>query len=181
MRQSELTTVRALRNYLIKNSGKLRARRRTPQDLALCECLDGPVLSLRAARLAMKEAMPSGWLRAVRRASGIPVHVLAKRLGVTEYEVFRLEKAESSSRIVLANLKRAAEALGCELVYGLVPRKGSLKDLAAAEIQMREAAQELIRAKMQEQAHAANEWVDGTGALRRALRRGLRKRGLRVI
>ena len=177
--QSELTTVRVLRNYLIRNGGKVRARRRTPQNLGLCERMEGPILSLRAARLAMKEEMPGGWLRAVRQATGIPVYVLAKRLGVTKHEIFRLEKAESSSRIMLANLKRAAEALGCDLVYGLVPRKGSLKDLAAVEVSMREAAQELVEQKRTEQANAPDDWTDIYGSLRRAMRRQLRKQRMR--
>jgi transcriptional regulator with XRE-family HTH domain len=115
----------------------------------------------------------------VRQATGIPVYVLAKRLGVTKHEVFRLETAESSSRIMLANLKRAAEALGCDLVYGLVPRKGSLKELAAAEVSMREAARELVEEKRAEQANAADEWTDIHGTIRRAMRRQLRKQGLR--
>jgi hypothetical protein len=58
--QSELATVKVLRNYLIRNGGKVRARRRTAQDLGLCERMDGPILSLRAARLAMKDEMPGG-------------------------------------------------------------------------------------------------------------------------
>lgn len=126
--QSEIATVKVLRNYLVRNGGKVRARRRTPQNLGLCERMDGQILSLRAARLAMKEEMPGGWLRAVRQATGIPVYVLAKRLGVTKHEVFRLETSESSSRIMLANLQRAAEALGCDLVYGLVRERARWKN-----------------------------------------------------
>jgi transcriptional regulator with XRE-family HTH domain len=79
-------------------------------------------------------------LRAVRQATGVPEYVMAERLGVTTHEVFRLEKVEQESRIVLANLRRSANALGCELVYGLVPREGSPEDLAAGEKAAREAA-----------------------------------------
>jgi len=72
-----------------------------------------------------------GWLRAVRLAVGIPVEELAKRLGVQRREIFRLEGAEKESRITLTALKRAAEALDCELIYGLRPKAGTLLEMAA--------------------------------------------------
>ncbi len=144
MGESGSALVEALKAYVTRNRRKLSARRRTPQDLALRDRLEYTILSLQAARLGMKDVTPGGWLRAVRQATGIPVDVLKKRLGVTKHEVFRLEKSESSSRIVLANLKRAAEALGCELVYGLVPRDGSLNDIAAEEQALRENAKEQV-------------------------------------
>jgi DNA-binding Xre family transcriptional regulator len=122
MRQAELTTLKILRHYLVKSGGTVRARRFTPQDTDLCERLDETILGFRSARRGIAEDGKRGWLRAIRRATGIPVKVLAKRLGVTKYEVFRLERSERTSRIVLANLNRAAEALGCEVVYAaLIP------------------------------------------------------------
>jgi len=181
MGQAEVTTLKILRNYLVKEGGSVKARRFTSQDTELCRRLDETLLGFRAARLANREKDLEGrWLKAVRRATGIPVHVLQKRLGVTKYEIFRLEKSERTSRIIVANLKRAAEALGCELVYALVPREGSLEDLAAAERAAHEAAGALAREKEQEKVAAIEEWIDMKGAVRRNLRRELRKHGLRV-
>jgi predicted DNA-binding mobile mystery protein A len=40
-----------------------------------------------------------------------------------------LEKAEAEDRITLKSLRAAAHALGCELVYALVPKANSLHDL----------------------------------------------------
>lgn len=175
-----MTTVRILRNYILRNGGKTRTRRFAPQNVELCRRLDESMLAFRAARKMVADEDKTSWLRAVRQATGIPVYVLAKRLGVTKYEVFRLEKTERESRIMLANLKRAAEALGCELVYALTPREGSLEDLAAAERTTRAAAQAMVLEKKQERIEQVDEWADAVGTLRRLARREFRKMGLRV-
>jgi predicted DNA-binding mobile mystery protein A len=49
--------------------------------------------------------------------------VLADRLGVTPGAVIRLEQSEAGDRIRLETLRRAGDALGCDLVYLLVPRR----------------------------------------------------------
>ena len=48
---------------------------------------------------------------------------LAARLGTTPGAVTRLEQSEAADRIGLDTLRRAADALGCDLVYLLVPRR----------------------------------------------------------
>lgn len=66
---------------------------------------------------------PRGWVRAVREALGMSAAVLASRLGITAGAVIRLEQSESADRIRLETLRRAADALNCDLVYALVPRR----------------------------------------------------------
>ena len=66
---------------------------------------------------------PRGWIRAVREALGMSAAVLAERLGTTPGAVIRLEQSEAGDRIRLETLRRAADALGCDLVYLLVPRR----------------------------------------------------------
>ncbi len=48
---------------------------------------------------------------------------LGKRMGITQPSVNRLEMSELEGTVQLNSLRRAAEALGCEVVYALVPRK----------------------------------------------------------
>jgi transcriptional regulator with XRE-family HTH domain len=72
-----------------------------------------------------------GWLRTVRRVVGIPAAEAARRIGVEEREVFRAEYTEGRGVIELQTLRRAAESLGCELVYGLAPKEGTLAAMAA--------------------------------------------------
>jgi len=66
---------------------------------------------------------PHGWIRAVREALGMSAAALATRLGITAGAVTRLEQSEAADRIQLDTLRRAADALGCDLVYLLVPRR----------------------------------------------------------
>lgn len=66
---------------------------------------------------------PRGWVRAIREALGMSTTVLAARLGITAGAVTRLEQSEAADRIRLDTLRRAADALGCDLVYLLVPRR----------------------------------------------------------
>jgi predicted DNA-binding mobile mystery protein A len=46
---------------------------------------------------------------------------LGKRLDVSQPRIVELEQSEVSGRVTLNTLQRAAEALGCRLVYALVP------------------------------------------------------------
>lgn len=64
-----------------------------------------------------------GWIRTVREALSMSQAQLAKRLGVTQRSVQSMEKGEASEGIRLETLRRAADALGCDLVYALVPRE----------------------------------------------------------
>jgi predicted DNA-binding mobile mystery protein A len=66
---------------------------------------------------------PRGWVRAFREALGMSTAALGARLGVTAGAVTRLEQSEAADRIRLDTLRRAADALGCDLVYLLVPRR----------------------------------------------------------
>jgi predicted DNA-binding mobile mystery protein A len=66
---------------------------------------------------------PRGWIRAIREALGMSVAVLAARLGISASAVTRLEQSEAAGKIQLDTLRRAADALGCDLVYLLVPRR----------------------------------------------------------
>jgi transcriptional regulator with XRE-family HTH domain len=49
---------------------------------------------------------------------------------VARQNVQKFERAEANDRITLATLRRVADAMGCELVYVLVPKSGSFAELA---------------------------------------------------
>jgi predicted DNA-binding mobile mystery protein A len=85
-----------------------------------------------------------GWLRAIREASGITLRQLAKRLRKAPSLAAKLEKSEAEYRITLGSLRDAADALGCQLVYALVPKTGSIQELA--EERARTKAAENVRA-----------------------------------
>ena len=78
-----------------------------------------------------------GWIRAVREALGMTQVQLAARLGLARQSIQDFEKAEAERRITLDSLERAAAAMGCRLVYSLVPQNGTLEEMResrAAEI-----------------------------------------------
>ena len=79
-----------------------------------------PALSNLAAQAA---APRGGWVRAIREALGMSAADLAARMDVVESTVLRLEQNEQARRIQLDTLERAADALGADLVYALVPRE----------------------------------------------------------
>lgn len=63
----------------------------------------------------------SGWLRAIRDALGMTAAQLGARLGITPTSVFEMERREADGTVTLKTLEKAAEAIGCKLVYALVP------------------------------------------------------------
>jgi hypothetical protein len=97
-------------------------------------------------RISKKTArFEDGWLRGVRLAVGMPVKELARRQGVVERVIFRQEQMERKSHITLWALRRAAEAMGCELSYVLIPKRGTLSEMAAERSSARDKAQEKRR------------------------------------
>lgn len=80
-----------------------------------------------------------GWLRAVREALGRTVRQQAARLGIAAATLHKSEQAEADGRISLAQLRKLAEGLDCELVYGLVPRKSLVEVVEEQATRMAEA------------------------------------------
>ena len=64
---------------------------------------------------------PRGWVRAIRDALGMTTLQLAKRIGVDQSRITKLERAEIEDSVTLKTLRQAAEGLGCTLVYAFVP------------------------------------------------------------
>lgn len=83
--------------------------------------LDKRFSSLRP--VAKVQRPPKGWIRAIRDALGMTTTQFARRLGVSQPRIVELEKSEQGGNVTLNTLQRAAEALGCRLVYVLVPER----------------------------------------------------------
>jgi transcriptional regulator with XRE-family HTH domain len=80
---------------------------------------------LRPFRTAGREKNPTNeLLRAVRQALKIPVEEIAGKMGVSRSVIFRLEKGERENAIRMKSMSRMATAMGCKLVYGIVPEDG---------------------------------------------------------
>ncbi len=61
---------------------------------------------------------------------------LASRMGVSQQAIADLERSEDLDTIKLDTLRRAADALGCDLVYALVPRT-SLEEAVGSQARRR--------------------------------------------
>lgn len=72
---------------------------------------------------------PTGWIKAVRLTLGITLQQLANRISITKQSVQEMEKREQNGAISLRSLREAARALDMELVYGFVPKDGTLEAL----------------------------------------------------
>ncbi len=82
------------------------------------------------ARFAPLRDMPpprKGWIRAIRDALGMSGRQLGERMGVSKMWAGDIERLEVTGATTLKTLRRAAEAMECDLVYALVP-KNSLKE-----------------------------------------------------
>jgi predicted DNA-binding mobile mystery protein A len=73
--------------------------------------------------LAKSERPQKGWVRAIRDALGMTTAQFARRLNIAQPSAVELEQSEAGSSITLRTLERAAEALGCRVVYALIPEK----------------------------------------------------------
>lgn len=77
-----------------------------------------------------KVAKPStGWLKAIRVSLGMSLQQLAHKLSITKQSVQEIELREKEGSITLKSLRETADALEMQLVYGLVPKDGSIENL----------------------------------------------------
>ncbi len=106
---------------------------RLRQAIALLE----PWQPLRTAR-----APGQGWVATIRRALGMSSAHLAARMRISRQSLEALEAREVAGTATVDALRRAAEALDCDLVYALIPRQGSLDVMVTA--QARRLAERLV-------------------------------------
>jgi len=86
--------------------------------------------SLAQFETAKLEVRPrGGWLRAVREALGLSLESVGRSIGAGRQRVKAFENAEATERITLKSLRKVSEAMGCELVYAIVPKSGSITNL----------------------------------------------------
>jgi transcriptional regulator with XRE-family HTH domain len=91
-------------------------------------------VEMRPYRRAGEEKNPTdGLLRAVRLALGVPITEIVEKIGVSRSVVFALETGELDNTITLKSMSRMAQAMGCKVVYGIVPAGGKTLERLAEE------------------------------------------------
>lgn len=96
--------------------------------------------------------LPRGYIREIRDALEMSSYQLADRLGVSQSTVMDMEASERNGTITIKSLERAAAALGCKLVYALVPND-SLEQIVTkqAKLRARELSSSVFRTMALEQ------------------------------
>jgi predicted DNA-binding mobile mystery protein A len=138
--------------------------------------LDAALSTWRSAALPPRP--PSGWIKAIRESLGMAATHLAAKLGVTTSTVTRLEVSEADDTISLATLRRAADALGCELHYALVPRQSLVDTLENRALALARQQMAAVSHTMALEAQAtSHETVEAqTRALAESLLKGSRRK-----
>jgi predicted DNA-binding mobile mystery protein A len=103
--------------------------RRFHQDLRLRQLTEQllPDRPLQDARLPR-----GGWLKAIRQALGRSLKSVAGELNISPQAIHQLEKSEAAGTISLKQLEAVSGAMGCHVVYTIVPNHGTLAELANA-------------------------------------------------
>jgi predicted DNA-binding mobile mystery protein A len=104
-----------------------------------------------------------GWIRAVRDALGMSGKQLARRMGVNQQRIARMEQDERPGKITVKTLQTAAEAMDCVFVYALVPRESLEQTIRsqARKLAKKQSAysNQLMRLENQELSDAEKETV----------------------
>ena len=72
---------------------------------------------------------PKGWINTIRTTLNMTLEQLGKKLDISRQGAKKIEESEVKGSATLNSLKAAAEAMDMKLVYGFVPKHGSIEKL----------------------------------------------------
>jgi predicted DNA-binding mobile mystery protein A len=113
------------------------------RDLRLNQ-LTQALIPFQMAELPVRPAR--GWLRSIRESLGMTLEQVGRGMDRTRQEILAFERSEADDRITLHSLRKVAAAMGCELVYAIVPKSGTLQELAEKPARA-EAAKRILAAE----------------------------------
>ena len=78
----------------------------------------------------LQDATPTtGWVSLIRKTLNMSLRQLGDRLSITPQSIRDIEKREREGTVSLKALRETAEALDMTLVYGFIPKDGSLEKM----------------------------------------------------
>jgi len=98
-----------------------------------------------------------GWIYAIRTALGMSLRQLGDKLGMTPQGVKGVEQREDDGSLTLDGLREVAAVMDLQLVYGLLPREGSLDKMV--EKRALELAKEIVQ-KTSQAMHLEDQGID---------------------
>jgi predicted DNA-binding mobile mystery protein A len=110
--------------------------------LVLRRQMDAKVAEIRIPANALLPPV-HGWVRAIRQALGMTLAHVGKRLAMAPKNVSDMERREALGTASIETLRRAADALNCDLVYFFVPKTSFS---GCVELQAEKAARRVLQA-----------------------------------
>jgi predicted DNA-binding mobile mystery protein A len=89
----------------------------------------------------------NGWISCIRKALGMTLPQLAKRLKVVRSRIIKIQETELSGTLTIHTLQEVARALNCDLVYAFIPRK-------TLSILLREQAEKIAKQRLDKVSHS---------------------------
>ena len=91
----------------------------------------------------LQDVMPAtGWVSVIRQTLNMSLRQLGDRMSITPQSIRDIEKREAEGTISLKALREAAKALDMTLVYGFIPKDGSLEKMIDRKVY--EKAQKIV-------------------------------------
>ena len=97
------------------------------QKKLLIEQLDQKLKPFRKAGVVL--VPNNGWINTIRTTLNMTMAQLGARLNITRQGVKSIEESEAKGTISINSLKEVGEALDLKLVYGYVPKDGTIDNL----------------------------------------------------
>lgn len=64
-----------------------------------------------------------GWIKVIREALGMTASQLARRVGIDQSRISRIENNEMSGDVKLSSMQKIADGLGMKFVYAFIPHQ----------------------------------------------------------
>ena len=93
----------------------------------LIEQVDRKLKSFRALNEVI--VPKKGWVYTVRTALKMSLRQLAERMNITPQSASEIEQRESNETITIKSLREVAHSMDMKLVYGFIPKDGSIEKM----------------------------------------------------
>ena len=103
-----------------------------------------------------------GWINLLRKTFNTSLRQLGNRLSLTPQGMRKIEKKEADESISIKTLRKAGDALSMKLVYGFIPKDGSLEkiiEISAADLARRIVMRTSTTMKLKDQ-QISNERIE---------------------
>ena len=119
-----------------------------------------------------------GWINTIRTTLNMTMAQLGIKLGVTKQGVKRIEESEAKGSISINSLKEVGNALELKLVYGFIPKDGTIDNLINNKAQT--LARKIVsrtnqNMKLEDQGISEDKIDDSINDLAKEIKREMRK------